>query len=140
MEEKWKLNSEDAKEFTGFPKKDGEKAITKVAENLPIFALMYKFRKEYQFANIESTLADHVGYTKKFKRLLSSEIINLKKAKGVVLLWAGLTEADKKETRDEITKFVEEDPFVTKDMIQNWDVIDLTKRDSILKKKEETKV
>jgi hypothetical protein len=48
------------------------------------------------------------------------------KAKGVVLLWAGFTEDDKKETKAEIMSFLEEDPLVTKDVVETWDIIDLT--------------
>jgi hypothetical protein len=45
--------------------------------------------------------------------------------KGVVLLWAGFTEEDKKETRAEIMDFLEEDPLIAKDSIEKWDIIDL---------------
>ena len=59
-----------------------------------------------------------------FKRLLNTELINLGKAKGVVLLWAGF-EDDSEETRGEIMTFLEEDPLITKDYIETWDLIDL---------------
>jgi hypothetical protein len=70
---------------------------------------------------------------KEFKRLMSSEMISMKKAKGVVLLWAGLAEGEveKKETRDEITRFMENDPLIVKDMIEDWNVIDLDKANEV---------
>jgi len=132
LDQKWKLNEEDAKEFKGFPKKDAMPA-EKVAElapgdRVPCFALMYKFRKEYKDQGLEAVLADHKGHCRKssFKRLMNSEVINSSKAKGCVLLWAGFTEQDKEETRAEIMSFLEEDPFITKDIVENWDLIDLT--------------
>lgn len=133
LDEKWILNAEDAKEFPGFTNKGvvpkpprGERVV----KNVPLFVLLYKFRREYKESSIESTLADHVALVKKNKRILNSDVINMKKARGIVLLWAGLTEDDQKETRDEITKFVESDPFIEKDMIETWDVIDLSKTKS----------
>ena len=45
LEEKWKLNSEDQKEFKGFAGGNVDDVVT--AEKVPCFALMYKFRKEY---------------------------------------------------------------------------------------------
>jgi hypothetical protein len=87
---------------------------------------MYKFRKEYLETSVDSTLADHRGHCTKFKRLLNSEVINMGKAKGVVLLWAGFTEEDKKETKAEIMSFLEEDPLVMKDVVETWDIIDLS--------------
>lgn len=129
LDEKWKLNSEDAKEFTGFPRKVNDQSQKPKSEgsteNVSLFALMFKLRKEYWTMSIDSTLADHRGYCLKYKRIFSSEVIHLKKGKGLVIFWRGLAEGDKKETRDEITKFLEEEPFMSKDMIENWDVIDL---------------
>jgi len=46
--------------------------------------------------------------------------------KGVVNLWVGFTEEDKEETRAEIVRFVEEDPLIIKDAIEQWDIIDLS--------------
>jgi len=92
---------------------------------VPVFALMYKFRKEYLDVGVEAMMADHKGHCSKFKRLISSELINLGKAKGVVLLWAGFTDSDKTETRAEIMSFLEEDPLIVKDAVENWDIIDL---------------
>ena len=129
LEQKWKLNSEDAKDFKGFPTKDGASGSNAVTTDVvPCFALMYKFRKEYIEGSVDAVLADHKGHCAKFKRLLNTEIINLGKAKGVVLLWAGFDD-DKEETREEIMTFLEDDPFITKDYVENWDLIDLLKTD-----------
>lgn len=129
LDQKWKLNSEDAKDFKGFPKKgdDPNKANAVKSENVPVFALMYKLRKEYFDAPIDSVLADHRGHCAKFKRLLNTEIIRLPKARGVVLLWAGFSDKDQEETKAEITKFMEDEPFIVKDYVENWDLIDLGK-------------
>lgn len=122
LEQKWKLNSEDQKEFQGFDSSEIDNTVT--AESVPCFALMYKFRREYMDASVDAVMADHKGYAAKFKRLLNTELINLGKAKGVVLLWAGF-EDDSEETRGEIMTFLEEDPLITKDYIETWDLIDL---------------
>jgi hypothetical protein len=114
LDQKWKLNSEDAKEFKGFPKKDGSGSEGKVPDIVPCFALMYKFRKEYIENSCDEALADHRGYCAKFKRVLNSEVINLGTTRGVVLLWAGFTETDSAETKAEIMSFLEEDPLIVK--------------------------
>lgn len=136
LDQKWKLNAEDAKDFKGFPKNDAIAASTATVNpvdaanspipQVPVFALMYKFRKEYLDTTVESMMADHKGHCSKFKRLLSSEFINIGKAKGVVSLWAGFTEVDKAETKADIMSFLEEDPLIVKDVVENWDIIDFT--------------
>ena len=132
LEQKWKLNSEDAKDFKGFPKKDdGEKPPAATA--VPCFALMYRFRKEYLETSVDEALSDHRGYCGKFKRLLNSEVLSLGKAKGVVLLWAGFTETDQAETKAEIMTFLEDDPLITKDIVENWDLINLQERSGAAK-------
>ena len=125
LDEKWTLSPEDSKEFKGFPNNNPPEDV-EPSENVPCFALMYKFRKEYLETSVDATLADHRGHCTKFKRLLNSEVINMGKAKGVVLLWAGFTEEDKKETKAEIMSFLEEDPLVMKDVVETWDIIDLS--------------
>jgi hypothetical protein len=122
LDQKWKLNAEDAKEFKGFPSK--EAAADEIPENVPCFALMYRFRREYYDNSCDEALADHNSYCLKFKRLLSSEVIKMKNNRGAVLLWAGYTETDKAETKAEITSFLEDDPLITKDIVENWDIID----------------
>mmetsp|Transcript_19830 Transcript_19830/g.19940 ORF Transcript_19830/g.19940 Transcript_19830/m.19940 type:complete len:147 (+) Transcript_19830:406-846(+) len=94
----------------------------------PAFALLYKFRKEYLEGSVAAFMADHKGHCMKFKRVLSSELINLGKSRGVVLLWAGLSEDDQEETKAEITTFMEEDPLLVQDAIEIWDLIDLRTR------------
>ena len=123
LEEKWKLNSEDQKEFQGFDGSNVDNSVT--AEKVPCFALMYKFRKEFVDVSVDAVMADHKGHCGKFKRLLNTELINLGKAKGVVLLWAGFDD-DKEDTRAEIMSFLEEDPLMTKDYVSNWDLLDLS--------------
>jgi hypothetical protein len=127
LDQKWKLNSEDAKDFKGFPRKDGA-AKAPVPEVVPCFALMYRFRKEYIENSVDEALSDHRGHCAKFKRLLNSEVINMGKAKGAVLLWAGFTETDEAETKAEIMTFLEDDPLITKDIVENWDLINLQER------------
>ena len=127
LEQKWQLTAEDAKDFKGFPRDGKKEAVAeKAVEKVPCFALMYKFRKEYLETGIEAALADHKGHCAKFKRLMNSEVIHLGKAKGVVLLWAGFTEGDKQETKTDIMSFLEDDPLIAKDIVENWDLIDLT--------------
>ena len=137
LDQKWKLNSEDAKDFKGFPKKGADGAAgagadggapPKAVEKVPVFALMYKFRKEYVDISVDSVLADHKGHCAKFKRLLNTELLTLNKQRGVVMLWAGFTDGDKEETKADIMRFLEDDPFVVKDVVENWDLIDLEKK------------
>jgi hypothetical protein len=127
LDQDWELNSEDAKEFDGFP--DGSKGAVRSPDgdgpDVPCFAIIYKFRREYQDMSIDSMLADHKGHCNKFRRLINSEVINLGKAKGVVLLWAGLNLDDKTETKADIMTFLEDDPLIIKDVVEKWDLIDL---------------
>lgn len=95
---------------------------------------MYKFRKEYVETSVESLMADHRGHCTKFKRLINSELINFGNSRGVVLLWAGLAEDDKAETKSDIMKFLEDDPLIIKDVIEKWDVIDLEKQKDLPEK------
>lgn len=125
LDEKWALNKEDAKEFKGFPT---GKPTENLPSEVPIFALMYKFRREYFSVGIESSIADHRAISSNYKRLINSEVISLSKGKGAVLLWAGFTEADKEETKEEIMTFMAEDPLILKDIVENWDLIDLTEK------------
>lgn len=129
LDENWKLDAEDEKDFKGFPKKGNteEKDPTAPPKKYPCFALMYKFRREYVDEPVDAMMADHKGHCKKFKRLINSEELSLGNSKGVVLLWAGFTETDKEETRAEIMTFLEDDPLLAKDAIEKWDIIDLNK-------------
>jgi hypothetical protein len=126
LDEKWSLSKEDAKDFKGFSKDSAEKVGA--VEDIPSFALMYKIRREYLDISIDALIGEHNGHCLKFKRLLNSEVIDMGKAKGVVLLWAGMSASDKDETKAEIMSFLEEDPLITKDVVENWDVIDLSKK------------
>eukprot|EP01038_Epipyxis_sp_PR26KG_P008807 gene8807-11890_t len=130
LDEKWKLSVEDSKDFKGFPNKNKSKPDIDFdpSKALPVFALMYRLRREYLEANIEAILADHKGHVAKFKNILNSEVINLGKAKGVVILWVGKDNADKPAMKTEIMRFLEDDPFILKDAVENWDIIDLEKK------------
>lgn len=133
LDQDWKLSAEDSKDFKGFPNKVGDPSKAP-SENFPCFALMYKFRKEYIEVGIDAMLADHRGHCTKFKRLINSEVINFGNSRGVVLLWAGLSEDDKAETKSDIMKFLEDDPLIIKDAIEKWDVIDLEKQKDLPEK------
>lgn len=127
LEQKWELSDEDAREARDYAKRKEsiENAVDGVVPNYPCFALLYLFRREFFDANIEATLADHVQYGQKFKRLLNSEPLRLMGTRGVSLLFVGLTEDDKADTKDEVMRFMENDPLLLKDMIDRWDIIDL---------------
>lgn len=125
LDQDWTLSPEDAKDFKGFPSKSGKIEPPEPTENVPLFALMYKFRREYLGVSVDALMADHRGHSEKYKRLISSEVIDMGNAKGVVLLWGGYTEDDKVDTKSEITTFVEEDPLIAKDAIESWDLIEL---------------
>jgi hypothetical protein len=132
LDQKWKLAEEDAKEFNGWTKKEGthERLMERLdameevapADRIPSVALIYNFRREYKDQNLEATLADHRAHCLKFnKRLLHSEVINTKKTKGVVLLWVGLSPEDDL-VRQDMMSFMEEDPLIVKDIVDNWNI------------------
>lgn len=131
LDQNWELSSEDQKEFKGFNKKN---PVIDIIDNedeevaYPCFALTYRLRKEFVDTSIDSVLADHNEYCKKFKRLMNSEVITMKQRKGFVLLWVGLSATDKTETKTEITEFLEDDPLILKDMVEKWDLIDLEEK------------
>lgn len=104
----------------------GDEEDDGVVPNYPFFALVYKFRREFAETSTDALIADHKGYSRDFKRLLSTEVLRMSDTKGVVNLWVGFTEEDKEATRAEIVQFVEEDPLIIKDAIEQWDIIDLS--------------
>lgn len=123
LDQKWKLNNEDAKDFQGFPKKEVSKEVIETKEKaprVPCMALMYKFRKEYVDNSCDEAISAHKGHCAKFKRILNSEALSLGKSRGCVILWAGFSDADKGELKAEIMTFMEEDPLITKDIVDNW--------------------
>ena len=133
LDEEWSLNKEDQKDFKGFPgqgESTGSTTPVDPATTVPCFALMYKFRREYLDVSVDAMVADHKGYCGGFKRLINSEVINMGKAKGVVLLWAGFTDDDKDDTKADIMTFLENDPLILKDVVEKWDLIDLEKSDT----------
>jgi hypothetical protein len=81
IDQNWKLNSDDSKEFKGVSKDAVVKSSNEAKEKLPMFALMYKFRKEYYDIGAESVMADHKGYAAKFIRLASTQFIKIAKAR-----------------------------------------------------------
>lgn len=129
LDKDWKLNPNDEKDFKNL-KSGGGKAIERT-EKIPMFALMYKFRKEYFDFGAESVMADHKGYCSKFTRLASTNFINIAKARGAVVLWLGESESDLDATRAEAMTFIEEDPLIEKDIVESWDLIDLTPKGSL---------
>jgi hypothetical protein len=123
LDKDWKLNPGDEKDFKTL--KAGGKSV-EPAEKLPMFALMYKFRKEYFDFGAEGVMADHQGHCAKYTRIASTQFINIAKARGAVILWLGESESDKDATRSEVMTFLEEDPLIEKDIVESWDLIDLT--------------
>ncbi|KAJ1434338.1 hypothetical protein B484DRAFT_478129 [Ochromonadaceae sp. CCMP2298] len=131
LDENWSLDKEDQKDFDGFPKfKD--KDVRKPGRVYPQFALMYDIRKSAlsstESGSLASTVAEHKGYCDKFKRIITSDVIDLMpKGKGVVTLFVGLAEGDeeKAKTKADVMTFMEESPFIIKDLVEKWDIIDL---------------
>lgn len=131
LEEDWKVSKEDSRDMTGIRSKTGEMVKASPDAKLPVFALMYKIRREYVDTSIDAVLADHQGCVDRYKRCLNSEAIRLGNSRGLVLLWIGRTESDKEQTRSDIIEFMEEDPLIVKDMIERWDIIDLTDKEDL---------
>jgi hypothetical protein len=57
----------------------------------------------------------------KFKRFYNSEVINTKKAKGTVILFFG-NDAKDTNIRNEMLSFMEEDPLIVKDIVDDWNI------------------
>jgi hypothetical protein len=127
VEQNWKLNEKDTNEFQGISKSNEGKGKATV-RNLPLFALMYKIRKEYFEVGTEGILAQHKGHSEKFPRMANNQFIKMEDAKGIVTLFIGQNEKDIEGTRQEIMQFLETDPLIEKDMIETWDLIDLTEQ------------
>ena len=89
LEQNWKLNEQDAKEFKGLKRENAINASKDIKEQLPMFALMYKFRKEYTDSGAETILADHKGHCTKYPRLANSQPLTIAKARGTVTLFIG---------------------------------------------------
>lgn len=91
------------------------------ADKLPILALIYNFKREFNDADLTATHAEHTSYCESFKRLFNSELLNTSKGRGMVLIWGGLSMEDQ-DLRTDIMNFMEEDPFVVKNIVDNWDL------------------
>jgi hypothetical protein len=128
LDQDWKLSPEDSKDFKGFPQKKEDIKPADKDVHYPTFALMYKLRREYMEVPIDSLVAEHNSHVEKFKRIINSEVINLGKAKGLVILFAGFSKDDKAETKSDILKFMEDDPFIVKDTVEKWDILDFEPR------------
>jgi hypothetical protein len=84
-------------------------------------ALIYNFGRDFKETDLTATLAEHNSYCKPFKRLFNSEMLQTHGGRGMVLLWAGLTEEDD-NLKTEIMSFMEDDPFIVKNIVDNWDI------------------
>jgi len=93
--------------------------------DVPVFALMYKFRPEYNEKFPKEAAREHERYAKTFRRLLSDEEIRLDDARGRVLLWCAKHENDIEFTKIDIADFVERDPLMVSKYIQEWDLLEL---------------
>mmetsp|Transcript_10444 Transcript_10444/g.10071 ORF Transcript_10444/g.10071 Transcript_10444/m.10071 type:complete len:243 (-) Transcript_10444:217-945(-) len=130
LDQKWKLSEEDGKEFKGWDKKE-TKNVKKPEfadedddveiGNLPLLALIYNFGRDFKDADLTATLAEHTSYCEPFKRLFNSEMLQTTRGRGMVLLWAGLNEDDD-NLKQEIMAFMEDDPFIVKNIVDNWDI------------------
>jgi hypothetical protein len=128
LEEDWKLSTEDTEELKLQRIRQKRRTFDRSKEppNYPIFALLYRFRREYVDQDMESVLADHNSMVKEFPRLLSTEILRYKNTRGATLIWVGLTdeEGEKEELRKEMKSFMEQDPLLTKDIVERYDIMD----------------
>eukprot|EP01039_Chlorochromonas_danica_P000202 gene202-215_t len=131
LEEKWQLSPTDEKEIADAkPIKSKVKYDPNIKNpKFPIFSVLYKFRREYVDANLDSTLADHNTICSKYKRLLTSETMRFKNTRGVSMLWVGIAEGEEEaeNVQKEINAFMEEDPLVKKDFVERWEIIDFQK-------------
>jgi hypothetical protein len=84
-------------------------------------ALIYNFGRDFKDADLTATLAEHTSYCEPFKRLFNSEMLQTTRGRGMVLLWAGLNEDDD-NLKQEIMAFMEDDPFIVKNIVDNWDI------------------
>jgi hypothetical protein len=84
-------------------------------------ALIYNFGRDFKDTDLTATLAEHNSYCEPFKRLFNSEMLQTKAGRGMVLLWAGLDLEDD-NLKTEIMSFMEDDPFIVKNIVDNWDI------------------
>jgi hypothetical protein len=88
---------------------------------------MYQIKNEaMQDGELATTIAEHKGYCNKFKRIISTQMLDTTAGHGLVVLFAGLTEDDAIATKADVVSFMEEDPFIAKDFVSMWDIIDMT--------------
>jgi hypothetical protein len=123
LDEQWKLSEEDEINSNLPEKVVGEDV------NVPCFALLYRFRSEYNEMPMEEILKDHEGEKAEFKRIINTEILNMGKHRGAVLMWAGLAENDKDATKEEAMRFMTVDPFIKKDIVEDWELVDISDDD-----------
>jgi hypothetical protein len=100
---------------------------------VPMFALMYKFKREFLDEGAVGIQKEHQTYCESFPRLTNSEEIAIDEARGVVILWAGLSSegsegGDKVALKDEIMAFMENDPLIKFDTVERWDLLDLSQK------------
>lgn len=84
-------------------------------------ALIYNFGRDFKDTDLTATLAEHNSYCEPFKRLFNSEMLQTRAGRGMVILWAGLDLEDD-NLKTEIMSFMEDDPFIVKNIVDNWDI------------------
>jgi hypothetical protein len=94
-------------------------------ETLPVFALMYEFKKDYITAELENSFAEHESYADKFRRIFLDEEIKAEASRGYVMFFHGLNENDLEATRNEAKQFVENDPLILQDLVLRWNIVQM---------------
>lgn len=155
LDEKWELTSEDNEALEGYNKNlaelrgqtvpsssarsSGNAGVVQSLQRVqveddgekpfPCFGVVYFFKPEYLDVDIDGSLKEHLKYCEKFQRIMNSEVLQLDKRKGVVTLWVALDKDDGKQTEEEIKRFVEGDPLVIQNLVQEWEIFPLTSSD-----------
>lgn len=109
--------------------KEGQEEAT---EEVPMFAVAYKFKESVSKATLEEHVQSHREYCQKFSSLLYDETMETVNGRGTVSLWVGTPNDDGTSLRSEIDRFVEEDPLLKEGVVAKWDIIDLQASDKPL--------
>lgn len=105
--------------------------------DVPMFALVYKFKSTYKDASLKESIESHKDYCRQFSHIVSDEIINSVDGRGVVSLWVGTPEEGEEPVKLEIEKFVSADPFVNEGLVEQWDILDIGTTEKQLSPEEE---
>ncbi len=125
INEDWKIN--EATKLNSINQMDESSDLEDIVTNYPCFALMYKFKDDYINQDIDPVVIDHDNYSNSFKRLVNSEVLQMGNDKGAVMLWTGISDDDTgKMIKDEIMTYVQEDPLFLKDIVEKWEIIELS--------------